>query len=151
MRKILATTLFAALLTGCSAPDYQAMSIQEIVETTTVQEKHVWATTEFVIKGTGEGRRGEEGRLYLNSETDYRSSNSLNVHLSRKIVDEFKTRYDLTDVKELEGKKVRVSGLITPKAYCVNKGCPRSAVSPKPDLYYQNQLLITDLENITII
>ncbi|MCH2055584.1 MAG: lipoprotein [Thalassotalea sp.] len=51
MRKILATTLFAALLTGCSAPDYQAMPIQEIVETTTVQEKHVWATTEFVIKG----------------------------------------------------------------------------------------------------
>lgn len=50
MRKTLATTLFAALLAGCSAPDYRAMSIQEIVETTTVQEKHVWATTEFVIK-----------------------------------------------------------------------------------------------------
>ena len=151
MKKALSTAFFAALISGCASPDYPAMTVQEIVKTATLQEKHVWATTEFVIKGTGEGRRSEEGMWYLNSEQNYRSSKSLNILISRKTVDEFKTLYELSDVTELEGKKVRVRGLITPQKYCVDKGCPRRSVIKTPDLYYQSQLLITDVANITLL
>ncbi|TDF35526.1 hypothetical protein EYS14_19105 [Alteromonadaceae bacterium M269] len=114
---------------------------------------HSHASTQFEVKSTGIGSGAESGRWYLNSGVNYRSSYSLNVHLSPKVAEKFANKYNVKDPSELLGKTIQVKGTAQPTHYCVVPGCPpMSAVGQRrPKMYIQAQLLVTDLSNISLL
>lgn len=141
--------LIIALIAGCTSIDWQEQTVSEITDRTTIK-RNVWAITQFEVKSVGVGEGPESGRWYLNSGLNYRSSFSLNLHLTPSVVSQFSEKYNIENVSELIGRQIRVKGKATPKPYCVHFGCP-SRVSPNtPEMYLQTQMLISDLSNISI-
>jgi hypothetical protein len=132
-----------------SSIDWKEKTVHDITAKTT-RNKHVRAITQFEVKSVGVGSGMESGRWYLSSGLNYRSSYSLNVHLTPKVVSQFLQKYNIKSESELIGKNIRVKGTAIAKAYCVRFGCPVRINPNTPEMYLQTQLLITDLSNISL-
>jgi len=142
------------LLTGCSTIDYKDKSVKQITERS-AKKIHSWAITEFKVKSTGTYDPvdpNETGIWILSSESSYRSSKSLNIHLATQIVAQIKEKYGFSKIEDFQGRTIRVKGLATPKFYCKIDTCPRaSSQNNGHNLYIQTQMFIENLNNITIL
>jgi len=145
---LIALSAFAIL--GCTNISYNEMPVEDIIAKTT-KNMHVWVTTEFKVESTGKGIAQDSGKWFLNSGIQYRSSQSLNVHLSAKVVAEFKKQYGIEDIAELQNRTIRVKGTANPKKYCVKMGCPIPLASKAPKMYIQTQLIIENIDNIKLL
>ncbi|WP_085297006.1 hypothetical protein [Cognaticolwellia mytili] len=148
MKTLLLILIF--FIAGCASPiDWKEKTVHDIISKTT-KNKHVRAITQFEVKSVGVASGTESGRWYLNSGLNYRSSFSLNVHLTPKVVSQFSQKYNIKNEAELLGKKIKVKGTALAKTYCVKFGCPVRVNQNTPEMYLQTQLLITDLNNISL-
>jgi len=151
MKKLIAI-LTLCVLSACSSNiDFKEMAVDDILKRTTDTRLHVWATTQFEVQSTGVGSSTGDKKWFLNSGKNYRSSNSLNVHLAPHLISAFKEKYGVENVSDLNGRTIRVVGTALPKAYCVHIGCPSRPGRKLPSLYVQTQMVIEDLENITVL
>lgn len=140
--------------------NYTSQTVLQITNKT-AREKTVKAITQFKVLSTGMGKGSELGRWYISSGANYRSPKTLNIHLSPTVVKQFKAVLGITAVRQLEGRTVKVKGLVKPKKYCIEHGCPKRhfqttsfKVSDKDydrRMYIQSQLLVTDIDNITLL
>lgn len=145
---IIALSAFAIL--GCTNVTYNEMPVEDIIAKTT-RNMHVWVTTEFKVESTGKGSSQDSGKWFLNSGTQYRSSQSLNVHLSAQVVAELKKQYEIEDVAELQNRTIRVKGTANPKKFCIKMGCPIPIARKAPRMYIQTQLIIENIDNIKLL
>ena len=129
--------IFLFILAGCGSTNYSELSTDEVFARTT-RDRQVSTITEFSIQSVGKGKNSEAGRWYLNSAKNYRSSYSLNVHLSPEVVTKLRAKYNISNINDLKGRMVRVKGIATPKYYCKKLGCPASAISKKNSHVYSN-------------
>ena len=165
--KKLIAILTLSVLSACSSNiDFKEMAVDDILKRTTDKRLHVWATTQFEVQSTGVGScTGDKKWIYdsgasactdddkwfLNSGKNYRSSNSLNVHLAPQLISAFKKKYGVDNVNDLNGRTIKVVGTALPKAYCVHAGCPSRPGRALPSLYVQTQMIIEDLANIEVL
>jgi hypothetical protein len=141
--------LLALFITSCAVIDWKEQTVQDITDKTN-KNRHIRAITQFEVKSVGVGSGLESGQWYLNSALNYRSSYSLNVHLTATVAVQFSQKYNIKNPTELIGKEIKVQGTAIAKPFCVHFGCP-SRISPNtPEMYLQTQLLITELSNISI-
>lgn len=143
MRDLL--VLLALLITSCASIDWQEQTVADITAKTT-KNRHVRAITQFEVKSVGL----DSGQWYLNSGLNYRSSFSLNVHLTPYVVSQFSRKYNIKNASELIGKRIKVKGTAIAKPFCVKFGCPPRVSADTPEMYLQTQLLITDLNDISL-
>ncbi|AZQ84543.1 hypothetical protein EKO29_11255 [Colwellia sp. Arc7-635] len=148
--KILLIILISFTTSCASSIDWKEKTVHDITAKTT-RHKHVRAITEFEVKSVGVGSGMESGRWYLNSGSNYRSSHSLNVHLTPEVVAQLSLKYNIKSESELLGKNIRVKGTAIAKAYCVRLGCPVRINLNTPEMYLQTQVLITDLSNVSFL
>jgi len=146
--------LVILLLNGCSAIDYKDKSVKQITDRS-AKKIHSWAITKFKVKSTGNYDPvdpNETGIWILSSESSYRSSKSLNVHLATQIVSQLKEKYGFSKIEDLQGRIIKVKGLATPKFYCKIDTCPQTAIQHNGyGMYIQTQMYIEDINNITIL
>ncbi len=142
--------LLTLTIVGCSTVNFKNMSVEEIIVKTN-KNMHVWAITEFEVTSTGNGDFINSGKWFLSSGRFYNSRESLNVHLSNQVVVEFKKKYGIKNVTELQGKKIRVTGTAVPKEFCVTVGCPDAISMNRPKMYIQTQLIIESIDNIQLL
>ena len=148
MKMLLVLSVF--LIASCTSVVWKEKTVSEITAKTT-RNIHSHASTQFEVKSTGIGRREESGRWYLNSGVNYRSSYSLNVHLTPEVAEKFASKYNIKNPSELLGKTIQVKGTAQPMYYCVVSGCPSRIGQKRPQMYIQTQLLVTDLSNISLL
>ena len=145
MRTLLVLLMF--LIASCASIDWKEKTVQDITAKTT-RNNHVRLLLNLESKVLA--LLVESARWYLSSGLNYRSSYSLNVHLLPKVVSQFSQKYNLKNALELIGKRIRVKGTAIAKPYCVKFGCPLRVNLSTPEMYLQTQLLITNLDNISL-
>jgi hypothetical protein len=156
------------IISSCSTIVYQDKSVKDITELTK-RNVHSWALTSFKVKWTSAGeyrktngdlssekgnwfRSEDRGSWYISSSNNYRSANGINVRISQAVVEEFKQHFNLTKIDELNGRHIKVKGLIRPQEYCLHAGCPTlNAVRKQPQMYVQSELVIEDIADITLL
>jgi len=139
--------LSACLLSACSSIDFKSMTVDEVVSRSIDKRLHVWATTEFLVSSTQEGSCQHANKWMLSTAQDHRAHRGLTIQLAPQVVPQFKRKYGIEAVEQLEGKKVQVTGTAFPNEIFACSDRPNG----REKLYVQTQMIIEDIENITVL
>ncbi|MCF6225745.1 MAG: hypothetical protein L3J22_05500 [Xanthomonadales bacterium] len=98
----------------------------------------------FEMKVVGTGR--DKGKIYLNSEADYRDQRSLNIVVRPQAVKSFMETHGSPLDTFLKGKRIRVSGEAKRAKITMNCG------GRKTDMYYyQTHVQVKDINQIEVL
>jgi len=99
----------------------------------------------FRLQVRGAGRR--DGRLYLNSETDYRDQRCLTIAIPDEIAELLAARLGGDPALVLMGKVIRVKG----EARRVTIGFFEHDGTPTKEYYFQTHVLIENADQIEVL
>jgi hypothetical protein len=97
------------------------------------------------VKGTGRGRGGETGRVFLNSEADYRDPRSITVRFTPEAAAGYEKRHGVAPDLALAGKTVLVYGYARRVRIDFLTGG-----MPTGKYYYQTHVVVEDPEQVEI-
>ncbi len=148
--------LVAMTISACATKetDYQQMSVDDIIEKVQYKkDTRFWAETEFSVKATVNGVGGKRGYWFLMSDEQYQNHSHLVISIRPQLVRQLKQQYQVETVAQLNGKQVKVKGMVEYEVICkVQKGC--AITGAKGDRPLANSLAIIraeTLEHLTII
>jgi hypothetical protein len=104
----------------------------------------------LTVKASGDDKR--RGKVYLNSELDYRDQRNLTIEIERSAFPELEAKYGKNLKTYFIGKQVLVSGIA--KRVTIFFGKPRiSAVNGKPrsNYYFQTHVQVLSADQILLV
>ncbi|MGB3722145.1 MAG: hypothetical protein WA979_04915 [Pacificimonas sp.] len=143
-----ASFLFSAILAGaCAGPsarDTSSLRIhaeQAVMNAAAVAPEGVNGIFEIAVRGTG--RSG--GRLFLNSERDYRDPRALNIAIAPAIEQQLEARFGRPPATHLEGKTIAVRGTAKRVRIEFTQNGRRSG-----KYYYQTHVVLEEARHLTV-
>ena len=98
----------------------------------------------MTVRATG---RGDRGRLFLNSETDYRDQRNLSVRIEPNAVAALLDKAGASKDAELVGRRIAVSGI----ARRVRIDFVSASRRPSGKYYYQTHVPVTRVKQVTFL
>lgn len=136
----LAFSLFGCASTGSNTKIGDTMQL--IAKTAELAPAGVAGSFVFTVKATGE----ENGRVFLNSEEDYRDRRNVSMVLSPKVITQVEAEYQQSPQTFFVNKKVQVEGTAKQvKVVFASKGKPTNKY------YYQTHIAVDQLEQLTLL
>ncbi|GAC24180.1 hypothetical protein GMES_1884 [Paraglaciecola mesophila KMM 241] len=153
------TALLILLLAGCSSTSQNSGS--SLPQTAKIDDKSVTTDTMayrnlaaviyprsfetggvFRVKATG----SLEGRVFLNTEYDYRDPRNISIVLSPEIATEFEKKYEMSPEAYFLKKRVLVKGQLVQVKIWFSSNGKRSN-----KYYYQTHMRVSSLDDISLM
>lgn len=146
--KGLIVVLALAALSGCATQSASRIAAQDVSPMEAIQRsasaapQGVAGVFVMEVKGTGEDR----GSGYLNSEADYRDQRCLTIQLRPAAYEQLRQTHGEAALSFYANKRIRVRGEAVRTRIDFTVGGRRTG-----KYYYQTQVPVTDLAQITVI